>query len=181
MLNAGSIKEISNSVIFVGGEDICMRIPLLKNLNSRGFNVSVIGSAKGDKFDDAQIPYWQYSLERFVGPIADIKTIKELRLILTDLKPKIVHTFDTKPSLYVPLALMKNSNVKIARTITGMGYLFSSSRLLPTLLRPFTEIFIDILHEMLMPLYFKILTINYILKNKNARQIQINASARFRY
>jgi glycosyltransferase involved in cell wall biosynthesis len=123
-------------ILFVGGEDIHMRISLLSALRQRGFSVGAIGSEDGKAFEKVKIPYRSYSLHRWIGPFADIRTLRELVKIFKDMQPDIVHGFDTKPSIYVPIA-GKIAGVSITtRTITGMGYVFSSDTLVTKILKP---------------------------------------------
>jgi len=126
----------NNRLVFVGGEDVRMRIPMLLALRDRGYDVFAIGSEDEGEFLKHSIPYYKYSLYRWVGPLTDFRTIGELTKLLLEIQPDIVHGFDTKPSIYVPIS-GKRANVPYKiRTITGMGYVFSSNNIIALLLRP---------------------------------------------
>ena len=113
------------TICYVGGDDIHMRIPLLQNLRRRGWTVCVIGSDGRAHFDQAKIPYYQYDLKRGMGPYSDIVALFQLVKLFAKIKPEIVHAFDTKPGMLMPIAARKNNIRGIIRTITGMGYIFS--------------------------------------------------------
>ena len=55
----------------VGGEDIHMRLPLLKLLKFRGFDVTAVGTGPGTAFIGNNIPYFEYKMNRFLSPISD--------------------------------------------------------------------------------------------------------------
>ena len=128
-------------VWFIGGEDVRFRIPLLLELRKRGFDMSAVGSEKGDAFLDHQFPYYRYALRRGVGPLADLRAAHQLRRLFQTHKPHIIHAFDTKPTIYAPLAARRAGVPGRVRTITGMGHVFSSSSALATALRPVFQSF----------------------------------------
>jgi glycosyltransferase involved in cell wall biosynthesis len=124
-------------ISYIGGEDIRMRIPILSLLKRRGFKVEAIGNNDSEAFSKTNINYRDYPLNRWLSPLAD----KESKLCLAELfannKPDIIHLFDTKPGVLVP-KVAKESGVKfVVRTVTGMGYIYSSNSLFSRLLRPF--------------------------------------------
>jgi glycosyltransferase involved in cell wall biosynthesis len=120
----------------VGGEDIHMRLPLLKLLKFRGFDVTAVGTGPGTAFIGNNIPYFEYKMNRFLSPISDHQTIKELTNLFIKHKPDVVHGVDTKPAIFTAIAGNKANIKGIMRTITGMGYIFSSHSPLAFLLKP---------------------------------------------
>ncbi|MFQ4145387.1 glycosyltransferase family 4 protein [Chlorogloeopsis sp. ULAP02] len=126
----------SKTVWHVGGEDIRLRIPLLLALRERGFNVGAVGSEDGIDFATHDIPYFRYTLKREINPVADLHTRSQLFHLFTKYKPDIVHGFDTKPAIIAPVVAMKSKVPGIVRTVTGMGYIFSSNSPLALALRP---------------------------------------------
>lgn len=120
----------------VGGEDVRLRISLLLALKSRGFRVGAIGSEEGRDFKEIGIPYWQYPLNRSVNLFADLRSISQLYKLFRTHRPDIVHSFDTKPSVYVPLIAQRARITGCVRTVTGMGQIFSSESLRMRMLRP---------------------------------------------
>jgi glycosyltransferase involved in cell wall biosynthesis len=120
----------------IGGEDVRMRIPLLLALRDRGFQVGAVGSEDGAVFALHEIPYWRYSLDRGINPWADIQTRRELKQLLEQHRPDVIHGFDTKPALFAPIVGQQVGIRGRVRTITGMGYVFSSQSLLARSLQP---------------------------------------------
>lgn len=118
----------------VGGEDVHMRIPLVNELKQRGFRVDVLGTQDPSRFNDTDINYYRYKMERRLSPFSDYSTVRELNGLVSDFRPDIVHAFDTKPGVLVPKAAQ--GICKIVRTITGMGYLFSSGGLFAQMAKP---------------------------------------------
>lgn len=124
------------TVWHVGGEDVSLRIPLLKKLRERGFEVGAAGSEDGGAFAAADIPYLHYPLKRWISPLADRRARTSLRDLFAAHRPDVVHAFDTKPAILATLAA-RDANVPARiRTITGMGYLFSTEALPFRMLRP---------------------------------------------
>lgn len=124
------------SIMFVGGEDVRMRIPILQKLAIMGFNVAVMGSEDSEPFDKVGIMYYRYELNRGVSPLCDRRSINQLVSAFAMHNPDVVHAFDTKPAMLVPVAARQAAVNCCVRTVTGMGYVFSSSSPLALLLRP---------------------------------------------
>jgi glycosyltransferase involved in cell wall biosynthesis len=123
-------------VLYVGGEDLCLRIPAMLALCKHGFRVSAAGSGDPAPFLRAGLAYRRFSFDRFVNPKADWAMIGALAELLAELRPDIAQSFDTKPSLLLPLAARKARNVLIVRTINGLGWIYSSHSPLALILRP---------------------------------------------
>jgi len=120
----------------VGGEDVHMRIPLLQQLASRGLNVGAVGRGCESHFAAAEIEYHEIDLERGIDPIADVRVVRALRSLMRTHTPEIVHGFDTKPSIFTPLAARGIGSTRAVRTINGMGNLFSENTATTRALRP---------------------------------------------
>ena len=115
-----------HKLIFLGGEDVSARIEISKKFLALGYDVEIIGTEKEDKFVKNNIPYRKYSLNRELNIFNDIKTIFELRKILQEEKETtIVHAFDTKPTMFLPLSAIGLKHIIVVRTITGMGRIFT--------------------------------------------------------
>ena len=115
-----------SKLIFLGGEDVSARIEISKKFLARGYDIEIIGTEKEDKFIESNIPYRKYSLNRELNLFNDIKSILELRKNLKKEKDTtIVHAFDTKPTMYLPLAAIGLRHIRVIRTITGMGRIFT--------------------------------------------------------
>lgn len=127
-------------ILIVGGEDIHLRVPYIKELKNLGLNVGVVGSLEYSLeqiFQDNHIDYYYYPLKRSVTPVADLYAQKKLEKIVMEQRPKIIHGFDTKPALWVSQLARKITGLKAIRTINGLGYVFSSNEIKAHFLRPF--------------------------------------------
>ena len=124
------------SLSYIGGEDVRMRIPLLNSLVSKGYVTSAIGCGDSLSFSNSAITYYNYHLNRGLSPLQDLKSKSDLRAILAKDTPDLVHLFDTKPGVLAP-KVAKDSGVKfVVRTVTGMGFIFSSNSVFVKALRP---------------------------------------------
>ncbi len=118
------------NLIFLGGEDVSSRIEISKKFMDLGYKINIIGTEKEDKFIKNGISYKKYNFSREFTIFDDIKSIINLRNILKE-QPQntIVHAFDTKPTLFLPFASFGLDNIKVSRTITGMGRIFTERSL----------------------------------------------------
>jgi glycosyltransferase involved in cell wall biosynthesis len=131
-----SHKVAKNDVWLVGSDDIRLRIPFLMELRERGFDVTMLGSEQPEPFAAQGIPYHRYSLSRALDPIADWRTLRELLGLFQKHRPSVVHAFDTKPAMLASFAARVTGVPVRIRTLTGMGYVFSSRSPRALLLRP---------------------------------------------
>ena len=125
-----------NDVWLVGSDDIRLRIPYLLELRRRDFDVTMLGSEPPEPFAAHEIPYHRYSLSRALDPVADWRTLRELRTLFRAHRPSIVHSYDTKPGMLASFAARSAGVPVRIRTLTGMGYVFSSRSPRALLLRP---------------------------------------------
>lgn len=123
-------------MLCIGGEDHALRIPFLLALRECGFRVSAAATADPAPFVKAGIDYHPFRFERFVSPLADLAARKALATLIAGMRPQIVQSFDTKPSLLVPLAARGLPGVRVVCTINGLAYLYSSRSPKALLLRP---------------------------------------------
>ncbi|TYA58937.1 glycosyltransferase [Formosa maritima] len=125
---------MNKKICLVGGEDAHKRIPLSKYLTEAGFKVTILGTSK-EKFPE-NINYIPYNLNRKLSLISDFKTLKWLNRFFKENTFDVIHTFDTKPALLVPLSQLK-TKTPITRTITGLGSIFMDYSFFGYLLRRF--------------------------------------------
>lgn len=119
-------------LVCVGGEDHAFRIPFLLSLRQKGFQVTAVSSGPDTAFLQHDIPHHRYGFDRFSsGGGGAVRTIRKL---ISDLRPDIVQSFDTKPNLLTPLAI--RGAVPVIRTINGLGWTFSSRQPRALALRP---------------------------------------------
>ncbi len=105
-------------------------------LRDRGFRVSAAGTGDAKPFRDAGLPYFPFNFKRFVSPFADWSAIGAIAGVLQNASPDVIHSFDTKPSLLVPMAARRIGHRRVVRTINGRGWLYSSRSPMSLGLRP---------------------------------------------
>jgi glycosyltransferase involved in cell wall biosynthesis len=105
-------------------------------LAGHGVRVTAAGTGDPDPFVQAGVDYRRFSFERFFNPLADWAAIKTFANLLVDVRPDLAQSFDTKPSLLLPLAARSIRDVLVIRTITGRAWLYSSRSPLALTLRP---------------------------------------------
>jgi glycosyltransferase involved in cell wall biosynthesis len=121
-------------VVCVGGEDHALRIPYLLELQKHRFRVTAVSTGDVSPFERASIAHQSYRFDRFSSGGGDWGVVNSFRRLVADLKPDIVHSFDTKPNLLVPIAVRRTAAV--VRTINGLGWVFSSTEPRALALRP---------------------------------------------
>jgi len=123
-------------VLLVGGPDVDARLELMHSLSDR-FEISALGSLPSlhEKFSSEGFRYYSYTLNRGVNPLGDLKTLSQLIAIFRELKPQIVHTFDTKPSVWGRLAARRAGVPVVIGTLPGLGSLYVDESLKSQILR----------------------------------------------
>src|SRR5438046_864344 len=116
----------SPHLLYIGGEDHHLRIPAMLALRDRGFRVTAAGTGDPEPFVQAGIEYRRFHFERFISPLADWAAIKTISKILVEVQPDLAQSFDTKPSLFLPLAARSTPGIQVIRTINGRAFLYSS-------------------------------------------------------
>jgi len=127
---------VTPHLLYIGGEDHYLRIPAMLALRDHGIRVTAAGTGDSAPFERAAIDYRRFCFERFINPMADWAAIKTVARLLLDVRPDIAQSFDTKASLLLPLAARRIRQVRVIRTITGRGWLYSSRSPLALTLRP---------------------------------------------
>ncbi len=123
-------------LMLLGGEDVSARIEMSKKLLLLGYTIEIIGTENEEVFKKNKIIYRRYSLNRELNIFDDIKTLFGLRSILKEQSVEcIVHAFDTKPTMFLPIAALGLKNIKVVRTITGVGRIFTENNVKNFLLR----------------------------------------------
>jgi glycosyltransferase involved in cell wall biosynthesis len=120
----------------MGGEDVHSRIEIAKKFMDIGFSVKILGTEDKNIFSKNKIEYIKYNFNREFGVLNDLKTLLSLREILKKFPNRtIVHAFDTKPTIFLPLSSIGLDNIKVVRTITGMGRVFTDNTIKNRILR----------------------------------------------
>jgi glycosyltransferase involved in cell wall biosynthesis len=121
-------------LVCVGGVDHPLRIPFLLALRERGFRITAVSSEAGTAFSPHDIPHRQFAFDRFSSGGGTWGAIRAIRRLVSELRPDIVQSFDTKPNLLTPFAV--RGQVPVVRTINGLGWTFSSLEPRAVALRP---------------------------------------------
>jgi len=125
---------MSPHLVCVGGEDHRLRVPFLTALRERGFRVTAVSSDDGAAFLPHGIAHRRLGFDRFASGGGEWSALRSVRRLMSELRPDIVQSFDTKPNLLTPLAL--RGQVPVIRTINGLGWTFSSIEPRALALRP---------------------------------------------
>src|SRR5438132_11481519 len=105
----------------VGSDDVRFRRPLLNALRERGFDAGAVGSESETAFAEAGIPYWRFSLNRWVSPWSDLRPRRQLYDFFRAHRPAIVPPFATKPAILAPLPARARGAPGRAPPSTGVG------------------------------------------------------------
>lgn len=127
---------MSAHLLYVGGEDHHLRIPFMLAMREHGFRVTAVGSGDAAPFNHAGLDFRRYHFNRYISPLSDWATLKELAKIIEDVNPDLAQGYDTKPCLFVPLASRLVGFPGAIRTICGRGWVYSSTSLLALAARP---------------------------------------------
>ncbi len=112
---------------YVGGEDLSLRLPIIKLLGAAGYDVCGVGPSAKEKelFRRNDVPYETYPLKRSSGVLSDILSFMRLYRVFKKNSYTIVHAFDTKPAVLARLAARLAGVPFIVGTIPGLGSIFS--------------------------------------------------------
>jgi len=122
--------------LLVGGPDVDARIKLMQVLSAE-FDFAVAGSSHSlrSRFSATGFNFFYYPLDRGLNPFLDACTLFSLWQLIRRFRPHIVHTFDTKPSVWGRLAARWAGVPIIIGTLPGLGALYASDKLSTGLLR----------------------------------------------
>lgn len=112
---------------------ISHRLPLAKKAVELGYSVYII-SDKFPKIKYNGIDFKTFTIERSsTSVIKNLKPFVELKRIIKEISPDIVHSVTLKSILLSNLVLLFDKKVKKVNAVSGMGYLFTSNRVSITL------------------------------------------------
>ena len=55
--------SVKSSILYIGGEDVRMRIPMLKKMIKKGYSVGAVGCNDSNAFKNQEISYFDYYLK----------------------------------------------------------------------------------------------------------------------
>ena len=107
---------------------ISHRLPLANRAVEQGYSVFVI-SNKLPSIKYEGINFLKFSIQRSsTSLIKNLKSLWELKRIIKDISPNILHNVTLKSLLLSNLALLFDKKIKKINAVSGMGYLFTSNR-----------------------------------------------------
>jgi len=99
------------------------RLPVMKELVKRGHKVYAI-APKGeyfDKFKEFGIEPISYEVDRAsLNPLKELKTIQNIKKVVSFINPDILHSFTHKPNIYGAFS----DSPHFIQTVTGLGSFF---------------------------------------------------------
>ena len=156
---------MNKNLVYIVSEDwyfLSHRLSLARNAMRNGFNVFVIckNTGKLDKIKSYGFKCYELTASRNnTSIVASIKEVINIRLIIKNIKPSIVHLVALRPIILGLISIILFNNIKIVSSITGMGSIFLSKNLKIRLLKYFIFIFLFI--------NFKRKNNNIIVQNKD--------------
>ncbi len=108
-----------------------------------GYVVAVVGceGIHREKIIKEGFKFYPVSLNRRgVNPISELILIIQIYIIYKTFKPDIVHQIGAKPIIYGTLVTKLVQIKKIVNAPIGLGFVFSSEKVLARLLRPFVKL-----------------------------------------
>jgi glycosyltransferase involved in cell wall biosynthesis len=120
----GAAIPLHPRVVIIGGPDVDARLELMQRLRER-FTLSALGTEPGlrERFAAAGFTYQHY---RSQG-LHSLAAIGELVGLLRKLRPDIVHTYATRPSVWGRIAARLAGVPIIIGTLPGLGSLYASN------------------------------------------------------
>ena len=107
---------------------ISHRLPLAKKAVELGYSVFIVSNKNPSKKIKG-IDYRTISIDRSSTSILkNLKSLIELKRIIKEISPDIIHSVTLKSILLSNLVLLFDKKVKKVNAVSGMGYLFTSNR-----------------------------------------------------
>jgi glycosyltransferase involved in cell wall biosynthesis len=141
----------SRKILYFSSEDwaFCLhRLPLACAALREGYEVVVVTRVRdhGKQITDAGLRIVPIDIVRGgMNPWREFLTVIELVSIYRSERPAIAHHFAVKPALYGSFAASVTGVRATVNALSGMGFFFTSQRLIARLLRPFVELALRVL------------------------------------
>src|SRR6266498_5353414 len=124
------------AVLIIGGPDVDGRLELMGCLRSDFEMIAAGSSAELQwRFAASGFRYYAYPLNRGSNPVFDLYSTYYLWRLCRALRPRIVHTFDTKPGVWGRLAARWAGVPVIIGTLPGLGSLYANDTTVIRLIR----------------------------------------------
>jgi glycosyltransferase involved in cell wall biosynthesis len=123
-------------VAVVGGPLLHTRLDLFE-MQRAEFEIVGVGASEEAQaaFASRGFPFHRIALARGADPVGDLAADRRMRRIFQILQPAIVHTFQSKPSIWGRLAAAEAGVPVIIGTIAGLGSLYTADGMKRRVLR----------------------------------------------
>jgi N,N'-diacetylbacillosaminyl-diphospho-undecaprenol alpha-1,3-N-acetylgalactosaminyltransferase len=131
----------NKTIVFLShfdGNLYLFRLPIMEALAQKGWRVIALcpSGEYSDRFAAHNITHINYRVDRAgLNPLSELKTLCQIRTILKQLQPDILHAFTAKPNLYGAIAGRLAGVKRIFISVTGLGSFFLESDLKSRLVR----------------------------------------------
>lgn len=130
-------KELNNKIAVISSHTHSLfwfRIDMMNEFIVKGYDVIAVGQESEDlwreKFNEYGIKYRQIYVERNgINPLKDLKTLKQLNVLLKEEKPNKIFCYQAKSIIYTCLAAKKYQITEVYPLIAGLGSVFRGDTL----------------------------------------------------
>lgn len=129
-------------LLFVGNDGrtfVSHRIPVARAAQRAGYEVHVaVPAGPSDELLRAE-GFFVHSLplgRKSLNPFREVRTLLALRRLYRRIRPDIVHHLTVKPIVYGGMAARLAQVPSVVHAVTGLGFVYSSSKPLARFLRP---------------------------------------------
>jgi glycosyltransferase involved in cell wall biosynthesis len=120
------------------------RLSTALRLKSEGHDVVMLSppGEYGERFESHGLRWIQLaSMDRAsLNPLREAATIRDLTRVLKHERPDLLHNFTVKCAIYGAIAARAAGVPAVVNAVAGMGYVFSSERILARSLRPIVKL-----------------------------------------
>ena len=120
------------------------RLSTALRLKSEGHDVVMLSppGEYGERFESHGLRWIQLaSMDRAsLNPLREAATIRDLTRVLKHERPDLLHNFTVKCAIYGAIAARAAGVPAVVNAVAGMGYVFSSERMLARSLRPIVKL-----------------------------------------
>lgn len=143
MVDSAGAGDTMKRLMFVISEDwyfVSHRLQLALHAKAAGYRVAVLCriSSHAELLEKSGIEVFPWFLERrSKNPLTEWRALKEVRAAIRVFQPDVLHAVALKPVLYSAMAGKSKKSGGRVFALAGLGYVFSSQKMLARCLRPF--------------------------------------------
>ena len=138
-------------ILFIVSEDwyfVSHRINLAKYAISTGYKVAVIckSTEYRELIEKEGITFYDWKLKRGkLNPIRNILYLKQLKTIINEYKPDLMHVVSMQLVLYVGIINFFFKSQRTVYALTGLGFLYSSESNLTKIINPIINMALSVI------------------------------------